>query len=64
MLMYLPRRHDIMCDFLLPYKPQINAENGIFVLRKTLGSLFTVISNSSVGQMLPKSPYCGSSFES
>lgn len=64
MLVYLPRRQDIVCDFPLPWRPQINAENGTFVLRKSLGSLFAVISDSSVLQMLPKSPNCGNSLES
>ena len=41
-----------MCDFPLPCRPQINAENGTFVLRKSLGSVFAVTSDSFVGQML------------
>ena len=53
-----------MCDFPLPCRPQINAENGTFVLRKSLGSVFAVTSDSFVGQTLPKSPYCGNNLES
>jgi hypothetical protein len=41
-LAYLPIIHDVVCDFPLPCSPHMNAEKGMFVFRKSLGSAVLV----------------------
>src|SRR2546423_8059890 len=50
---------DVVCDFPLPCSPHMNAEKGIFVSRKSLGSTALVEHVPSFGKELPSSPYCG-----
>jgi hypothetical protein len=57
----VPIRHDVVCDFPLPCTPQMKAENGMFVLRKILGSSGEQVFPAAE---LPKSANCGIALES
>ena len=59
MLVCLPSRHDMVCDFPLPCNPHINAEKGMFVLRNNLWSASAGVDISPIRKAVPSSPYCG-----